>query len=173
MSRRPQASLTKLSFMGVNKFKCLFTLLAVYGMLLGTSIMPAFANSEPDTSQSPGTPAPGSEGDTLTREDARMALLVYKLLQPDGKLKGANPDRGKKLFNQNCKSCHGEEGHRLNFAHDYRKPPIFIGDRARNDMPTFWYQMNFGDDDRNMEPYIDELTLDELIDIAGYAQTLP
>jgi hypothetical protein len=40
-------------------------------------------------------------------------------------------------------------------------------------MPTFWYQMNFGDEDRNMEAYYDELTLDEMKDIAGYAQTLP
>ena len=49
----------------------------------------------------------------------------------------------------------------------------FIGQRARDDMPTFWYQMNFGDEDRRMEAYYDEITLDEMKDIAGYAQTLP
>lgn len=159
--------------MGVNKRICLITVLIVYGILLGISTVPAVAENDPKAPETTGAPAPGSEGDTLTREDARMALLVYKLLGPDGKIKGANLERGKKLFHQNCSPCHGDEGHRLNFAHDYRKPPIFIGDRARHDMPTFWYQVNFGDDDRNMEAYIDELALDELVDIAGHAQTLP
>ena len=40
-------------------------------------------------------------------------------------------------------------------------------------MPTFWHQMNFGDEERNMQAYYDEIPLDEMIDIAGYAQTLP
>ena len=31
--------------------------------------------------------------------------------------------------------------------------------------------MNFGDDDRNMEAYYDEFTVDEMVDIAAYAQT--
>ncbi len=116
-------------------------------------------------------PEPGSPGDTLTREDKRMAYLVYKLLDKKGKIKGANIKRGAKLFYQNCRPCHGEDGHRINF--NPMGEPAFIGQRARNDMPTFWYQMNFGDEDRNMEAYYDELTLDEMKDIAGYAQTLP
>jgi len=116
-------------------------------------------------------PEPGSPGDTLTREDKRMAYLVYKLLDKKGKIKGANLNRGAKLFYQNCRPCHGEDGHRINF--NPMGDPAFIGQRARNDMPTFWYQMNFGDEDRNMEAYYDELTLDEMKDIAGYAQTLP
>ena len=116
-------------------------------------------------------PEPGSPGDTLTREDKRMAYLVYKLLDKKGKIKGANIKRGAKLFYQNCRPCHGEDGHRINF--NPMGQPAFIGQRARNDMPTFWYQMNFGDEDRNMEAYYDELTLDEMKDIAGYAQTLP
>ena len=116
-------------------------------------------------------PEPGSPGDTLTREDKRMAYLVYKLLDKKGKIKGANLKRGAKLFYQNCRPCHGEDGHRINF--NPMGDPAFIGQRARNDMPTFWYQMNFGDEYRNMEPYYDELTLDEMKDIAGYAQTLP
>lgn len=162
--------------MGVNKVKCSITLLAAYGILLGLYALPVFAEADrPSSSEATvhAAPAPGSEGDTLTREDARMALLVYKLLGPDGKIKGANLKRGEKLFYQNCRACHGTDGHRLNFESDYKKDPIYIGDRARNDMPTFWYQVNFGDEDRNMEAYIDELSLDELIDIAGFAQTLP
>ena len=172
--------------MGVNKITGAITILAAYGLLLGISALPVSAEDTlRDAARQEATykaaqaaapqnaPAPGSEGDTLTREDARMALLVYKLLGPDGKIKGANIERGKKLFYQNCRACHGTDGHRLNFAHDYRKDPIYIGDRARNDMPTFWYQVNFGDEDRNMEAYIDEFSLEELIDIAGFAQTLP
>ena len=124
-----------------------------------------------DAAQALNAPEPGSPGDTLTREDKRMAYLVYKLLDKNGKIKGANLKRGAKLFYQNCRPCHGEDGMRVNVNPSGR--PIYIGQRAREDMPTFWYQMNFGDEDRNMEAYYDEITLDEMKDIAGYAQTLP
>ena len=124
-----------------------------------------------DTAQAVNAPEPGSPGDTLTREDARMAYLVYKLLDKNGKIKGAKLKRGAKLFYQNCRPCHGEDGRRIDF--EPAGNGAYIGDRARNDMPTFWYQMNFGDDARNMEAYYDELKLDEMRDIAGYAQTLP
>lgn len=124
-----------------------------------------------DAAQAVNAPEPGSPGDTLTREDKRMAYLVYKLLDKNGKIKGANLKRGAKLFYQNCRPCHGEDGMRVNVNPSGR--PIYIGQRAREDMPTFWYQMNFGDEDRNMEAYYDEITLDEMKDIAGYAQTLP
>lgn len=118
-------------------------------------------------------PAPGSEGDTLTKEDKRMAYLVYKLLDPSGKIKGANLKRGEKLFYQNCRGCHNIDGRRINFT-PLEAKPTYLGQRAREDMPTFWYQMNFGDETREgMEPFYDELTLDEMADIAGYAQTLP
>ena len=121
--------------------------------------------------QAKDAPEPGSPGDTLTREDARMAYLVYKLLGKDGKIKGANIKRGEKLFYQNCRPCHGEDGRRVNVNPSGR--PIYIGQRAREDMPTFWYQMNFGDEDRSMEAYYDEISLEDMKDIAGYAQTLP
>lgn len=146
-------------------------ILAAYGMLLGVS---AFAEGDKPTEKSPAVqkPEPGSPGDTLTREDARMALLVYKLLDKDGKIKGADIKRGERLFMQNCRACHGNDGHRFNFS-SYREKPAYIGDRARDDMPTFWYQINFGDEERGMEAYIDEFPLQDLIDIAGFAQTLP
>lgn len=124
-----------------------------------------------DAAQAVNAPEPGSPGDTLTREDKRMAYLVYKLLDKKGKIRGANLKRGAKLFYQNCRPCHGEDGHRINF--NPMGEAAFIGQRARDDMPTFWYQMNFGDEDRRMEAYYDEITLDEMKDIAGYAQTLP
>lgn len=148
--------------------------LLVYGSLLG--IAAASAATPPketpkEAQKEQVAPAPGSEGDTLTIEDKRMAYLVYKLLDKDGKIKGADIKRGEKLFYQNCRPCHGEDGHRINFTPG--QGGTFIGQRARNDMPTFWHQMNFGDDERNMQAYYDEIPLDEMIDIAGYAQTLP
>jgi len=149
--------------------------MALYGTTAGFSAdPPGFAGKAGGAqAKTPAAekPEPGSPGDTLTREDARMAYLVYKLLDKNGKIKGANLKRGAKLFYQNCRPCHGEDGRRLNFEPMGRG--AFIGQRARDDMPTFWYQMNFGDDERGMEPYIDELTLEEMTDIAGYAQTLP
>ncbi|PWJ68975.1 MULTISPECIES: cytochrome c [unclassified Fibrobacter] len=137
--------------------------LVTYGLLLGVN---AIAQSEEDK------PIPGSEADTLTREDARMAFLVYKLLDKDGKIIGANLEKGAKLFYQNCRPCHGEDGMRVNFNPMSRRP-AYIGQRAREEMPTFWYQMNFGDEGRSMEAYYDEIPLEDMIDIAGYAQTLP
>ena len=144
----------------------------IYGLLLGVS---AFAGEDGVPAKEAVAlqkPEPGSPGDTLTREDARMALLVYKLLDKDGKIKSADIKRGERLFMQNCRACHGNDGHRFNFSR-YNEKPAYIGDRARDDMPTFWYQINFGDEERGMEAYIDEFPLQDLIDIAGFAQTLP
>ena len=141
-------------------------LAALYGAAIGIA-----ADTPPaGVAQAVNAPEPGSPGDTLTREDKRMAYLVYKLLDKKGKIKGANLKRGAKLFYQNCRPCHGEDGHRINF--NPMGEAAFIGQRARDDMPTFWYEMNFGDEDRRMEAYYDEITLDEMKDIAGYAQTL-
>ena len=144
--------------------------ITLYGILSGLA---AAGEAAPEGAGAPqvGAPAPGSPGDTLTREDKRMAYLVYKLLDKKGKIKGANIKRGSKLFYQNCRPCHGEDGRRINFNPTGQS--AFIGNRAREDMPTFWYQMNFGDEDRKMEAYYDEISLDEMKDIAGYAQTLP
>ena len=145
--------------------------ITLYGILSGLA---AAGEAAPEGAGAPqvGAPAPGSPGATLTREDKRMAYLVYKLLDKKGKIKGANIKRGAKLFYQNCRPCHGSDGKRFNFA-PYYEPPAFIGQRAREEMPTFWHQINFGDKERGMEAYIDEFTLQELIDIAGFAQTLP
>lgn len=161
-------SFVKLSALGLS--------VAIYGTLLGFDFAKATeigGNPNPAKEQPPNaaTPEPGSEGDTLTVVDKRMAYLVYKLIGKDGKIKGADIKRGEKLFYQNCRPCHGEDGHRINFTPG--NGATFIGERARFDMPTFWYQMNFGDDERNMEAYYDEITLDEMVDIAGFAQTLP
>ena len=144
--------------------------ITLYGILSGLA---AAGEAAPEGAGAPqvGAPAPGSPGDTLTREDKRMAYLVYKLLDKKGKIKGANIKRGAKLFYQNCRPCHGEDGRRIDF--NPTGQPAFIGNRAREDMPTFWYQMNFGDEDRKMEAYYNEISLDEMKDIAGYAQTLP
>ena len=152
---------------------CGVFLVAAYGLLLGVSAFADDRAAKPQDEKAPlQKPEPGSPGDTLTREDARMALLVYKLLDENGKIKGANIDRGRELFLENCGPCHGDDGRRFNFSKYYERPS-FIGDRAREEMPTFWHQVNFGDEGRGMQAYIDEFTLQELIDIAGYAQTLP
>ncbi len=147
--------------------------LTLYGLILGAAV--ALAEPAPaanDASAANDAPAPGSPGDTLTREDARMAYLVYKLLDKDGNIIGADLQRGAKLFYQNCRPCHGEDGRRVNF-NPGGSIAEYIGVRARKDMPTFWYQMNFGDSIRGMEPYIDEISLDEMRDIAAFAKTLP
>ncbi len=155
--------------------------IAAYGLLLGVSSFADDPSKDTRSEKAPianasmidaptvNAPAPGSEGDTLTKEDARMALLIYKLLDKEGKFRNPNLKRGETLFYQNCRPCHGEDGRRMNLG-SYAKP-VYLGERAREDLPTFWYQMNFGDDGRNMEAYYDEFTVDEMVDIAAYAQT--
>ncbi|HPW93605.1 MAG TPA: cytochrome c [Fibrobacteraceae bacterium] len=141
-----------------------------YGILLGNMV---FAE---DTTNSLNPmmdkPAPGSKADTLTREDARMAYLIYNLLDENKRIKGANLKRGAELFYMNCRACHGDDGRRVNFTPN-KKTATYLGTTARNEMPTFWYLMNFGDGGRGMLPYIDEIPLEDMIDIAGFAQTLP
>ena len=144
--------------------------LAAYGLLLGVSSFADDPTKDVRTETvATDAPVPGSEGDTLTREDARMALLIYKLLDKEGKFRNPDLERGETLFYQNCRPCHGNDGRRMNLG-TFAKP-VYLGERAREDLPTFWYQMNFGDDDRNMEAYYDEFTVDEMVDIAAYAQT--
>lgn len=153
-----------------------FSAAIVYGLALGAvslqgnENLPKPENTVAKDSAKLEAPIPGSEGDTLTLEDKRMAYLIYKLLDSDGKIKGANMENGAKLFFQNCRPCHGEDGRRINF--NPAGAPEYIGKVAREEMPSFWAQMNFGDEIRGMEAYYDEFTLDELRDIAGYAQTL-
>lgn len=160
-----------MAFKGIHLYGV--SMLAAYGLLLGVSSFAEDPSKVGNAEKSPAVqaPAPGSEGDTLTREDARMALLIYKLLDKDGNLKGANPERGKELFYENCRQCHGTDGRRMNFGDLYTE--IYMGQRAREDLPTFWYQINFGDEERGMEAYIDEFTVEEMVDIAGHARTLP
>ena len=151
-----------------------FWALTLYGLAVGVSVYAADPPKKDVPKKEPRkaeAPEPGSPGDTLTPVDARMAYLVYKLLDKDGKIIGADLKRGAKSFYQNCRPCHGEDGMRLNF--NPGGSPEFIGIRARKDLPTFWYQMNFGDEDRKMEAYIDEIPVDEMRDIAAFAQTLP
>ena len=67
------------------KLRRILILLLIPALLLGVS---AFAGEDGVRAKETAAiqkPEPGSPGDTLTREDARMALLVYKLLDKDGK----------------------------------------------------------------------------------------
>ena len=146
-----------------------FVFVAVYGVFLGSAVFAG--DSVNSVKPLNAKPADASKGDTLTREDARMAYLVYNLLDENKKIKGANLKRGAELFYMNCRACHGDDGRRVNFTP--MKSPTYLGTTALNDMPTFWYLMNFGDGGRGMLAYIDEISLEEMIDIAGFAQTLP
>lgn len=147
-----------------------FVLVAFYCLALGNMVF-AEDSTKQDT-LSNKKPTPGSEADTLTREDARMAYLIYNLLDENKKIKGANLERGAELFYMNCRACHGDDGRRVNFT-PTKPRPTYLGSTARNEMPTFWFLMNFGDGGRGMLAYIDEIPLEDMIDIAGFAQTLP
>lgn len=143
------------------KFLCTAPIL--YGVALGVDLCLGGA---------PEAPEPGSAADTLTIVDKRMAHLVYNLLDSNGIIIGANLARGEKLFMRNCRPCHGDDGRRMNLSGDMWHPR-YIGTTAHDEAPTFWYMMNFGDSARGMLPYYEEIPLDEMVDIAGFAQTLP
>lgn len=108
---------------------------------------------------------------TVQKRTARMEKLYAAM--DDSLARFLKPDlvNGKKQFLDNCFACHGADGRRVNF--NPGGVPRYLGTTAKNDIEVFWAMVNFGDPDRGMEPFQDEIPLQDLLDIAAFARTLP
>ena len=92
------------------------------------------------------------------------------LIMPNGYVVGEKAS-GQQLYTQECNGCHGKKGRNENFGD--RNAPAYIGTSANNDPITFFEITNFGDAERKMPGYYDEMTLEQIADTLVYAQTLP
>ena len=103
--------------------------------------------------------------DRQTRMDEANSLIM-----PNGYVVGKKVS-GQQLYTEECKVCHGKKGRNENFGD--RNFPLYIGTSANNDPIAFFEITNFGDAERKMPGYYDEMTPEQIADTLVYAQTLP
>jgi mono/diheme cytochrome c family protein len=90
-------------------------------------------------------------------------------LRPDGTIE-ADVGRGKAVYQMNCVPCHGEQGDKLNSG--TQDNPRYLQHKAISDPEGFFRLTNFGDKERNMLAYHDEIELTDLVAVTAYVQTL-
>ena len=102
----------------------------------------------------------------------RQARLeeATSLIMPNGYVVGEKVS-GQQLYTEECEDCHGKKGRNENFGD--RNAPAYIGTSANNDPIEFFEITNFGDAERKMPGYYDDMTLEQIVDTLAYAQTLP
>jgi len=107
----------------------------------------------------------------VTSADKQARVEEAKsLIMPNGYVVGETAS-GQLLYNDECEDCHGKKGRNENFGD--RNAPVYIGTSAKNDPITFFEVTNFGDAERRMPGYYDEMTLEQIVDTLAFAQTLP
>lgn len=85
---------------------------------------------------------------------------------------GANPERGKMLFTETCRKCHGEDGGKIIFRSEGIEETL--GDVARRDPWRFLHRTRFGVAGTEMPiGYNLGWTPADGRDVLAYAQTLP
>jgi len=90
----------------------------------------------------------------------------------DGTVTGGDVERGKELLNSNCAMCHGEDGKALNFGSE--EEPEFVGTLATDNPWEFVHKVSYGEPGEVMPSGINmEWTLQDIIDMLTYAQSLP
>ena len=92
------------------------------------------------------------------------------LIMPNGYVVGEKVS-GQQLYTEECEDCHGKKGRNENFGD--RNAPAYIGTSANNYPIEFFEITNFGDAERKMPGYYDDITLEQIVDTLAYAQTLP
>lgn len=91
-------------------------------------------------------------------------------LKPNGTI-NADLELGKETFLVNCAPCHGSDGKRLQLG--TQQNPRTLGNTAYNSPETFFLMASFGESEREMVAYYEELSKEELIAVTAYAQSLP
>ena len=106
---------------------------------------------------------------TPTDKQARLEEAT-SLIMPNGYVIGDKAS-GQQLYTEECEDCHGKKGRNENFGD--RNAPAYIGTSANNAPIEFFEITNFGDAERKMPGYYDDMTLEQIVDTLAYAQTLP
>ena len=107
----------------------------------------------------------------VTPADMQVRMEAAKsLIMPNGYVIGKKVS-GQQLYTEECEGCHGKKGRNENFGE--RNSPAYIGTSANTDPIAFFEITNFGDADRKMPGYYDEMTPEQIADTLAYAQTLP
>ncbi len=94
---------------------------------------------------------------------------VGTYISGDNSIEGGNIENGKQIYLDKCQDCHGESGEITDSNAD--DSPTRLGQIAVDDPRRFFEVTNFNF--RDMPGYYNDLSLQELIDVMAFAQTLP
>ncbi len=84
----------------------------------------------------------------------------------------ANVVSGKALYSQTCRGCHGSDGKRINFGSE--EEPEYVGTLASGNPWETLHKIRFGNPGTSMPSAIaGGWGIQNMIDVLGYAQTLP
>ena len=76
---------------------------------------------------------------------------------------------GERAFYQHCRTCHGDDGMRIDFGTPGH--PKYLAQSARLDLLRFFRIVNFGSG--RMGGFFNDIALQDLVDLTGYSMTLP
>jgi len=115
------------------------------------------------------TPAAQEKAQPKTREEIRMEAFE-RFINEDGSI-NASLEQGKIAYNAYCRACHGYDARKMIMG--TKNEPRTLAKMAVEEPRLFFYVANFGVKEREMLPYIDEISLEDLVAITKYSQTLP
>lgn len=103
-------------------------------------------------------------------------LSMSKYIDASTKKASGDPDRGRSLFRETCKECHGKDGRERNFKDD--EHPEYIGTVAKKNPWEALHKIRNGQPGAfvmgDPMPHMnDKLSLQEQLDLLSYTQTLP
>lgn len=85
---------------------------------------------------------------------------------------GADNARGQALYGSDCSSCHGADGRTLNFGSS--EQPEYVGTIAVDNPWEFLHKVWYGQPGSNMpSALVVGWSVQDVVDVLGYAQTLP
>jgi len=97
---------------------------------------------------------------------------VAPFIDPDKAAIGGDAGNGGELYAATCSACHGEDGRTINFGSD--DDPTYVSTVALDNPWEFIHKVRAGQPGTSMPSSIDlGWTLQEVIDVLTFAQTLP
>lgn len=86
--------------------------------------------------------------------------------------KSGDSTKGKQLYDANCAACHGSDGKLLNFGSTEK--PEYVGTLALDNPWEVLHKIRFGQPGAGMPSGVElQLSIQDVIDILSYTQTLP